>query len=107
MISFNIVEKVSRDNQDLDLEVHNVWDAIIINHKGQFYRGWYIFYVLCCFSSSYIYGYLAMFGSHDLLFSTTSYVYEAIFIIAIGIEFITDFPKKGTGSTGLCVRDLS
>lgn len=48
-----------------------------------------------------------MFGSHDSTFATANYLYEAIFIMAIGIEFITDFPKKGTGSTGVNVRDLS
>ena len=107
MISFNILEKVINAHDDVNMDF---WERIIISHNGKFYKAWYIFYVLCCFSSSYIYGYLAMFGhdgNRDNTLETTTYVYEAIFIIAIGIEFITDFPKKGTGTNGVNVRDLS
>jgi len=76
---------------------------LVIDHQGTFYRYWNIFHVLCCLSSSYIYGYNAAFKATTR--DIEIWIYEGIFVFAIIIEFFVDYIKPGTGANGVRVTD--
>ena len=63
--SFNLIsvtkeDPKSHDHQD-EHDEKSFWRIIVIHHKGSFYTNWHVLYILCCFTSSYMYAYIACF----------------------------------------------
>ena len=82
---------------------------ILIDHNGYFYKWWKAFHVLCCLSSSFMYGYLSCFRNVSPVFYTLDIMFESIFVISMIIEFITDFKERnenGVGSNSQSVKSL-
>ena len=48
-------------NKEKDTELVPQTNYLIIDHKGAFYRYWKIFYVACCLTSCFLYGFNAAF----------------------------------------------
>ena len=73
---------------------------ILIDHDGSFYKIWKAFHVLCCLSSSFMYGYLSCFRNVSPEFYTLDIMFESIFLISMIIEFITGNQPLHLGHSG-------
>jgi hypothetical protein len=73
------------------------YDYLIISHQNRILQIWNLFIKFACLISSYLYLYMASFMSTHPEPGDTLYIFdimfEAIFVIAMMQEFITDFEE--------------
>jgi len=82
------------------------YDFFIISHQNRILQLWNLFIKFTCLMSSYLYLYMASFMSTHPMPGDTLYLFdimfEAIFVLAMIQEFITDFEDT---SQNKIVRD--
>ena len=83
----------------------NVFDFLVISQQNTFYQAWSIIHTLSCLTSSYFYAYMAAFGQpiKGTSIYRLDWVYEVIFYISLGLNFIVDYTPEGSNKP---VRDL-
>jgi hypothetical protein len=75
-------------------EKTNMLDYIIISHENPLYNSWSLIHTLSSLSSSYFYAYMAAFQFGKGL-ETIDWIYEIIFFISFGLNFIVDYKIEG------------
>ena len=102
-----IQDENDNEKQDLIPVDTPFYDFIIISSDNKILMMWHGFVKLVCLISSYFYLYMASYllagPSHFDLFFNIDITFEAIFLVAMLLEFITDFK---TGSQQKVNRDL-
>ena len=76
---------IEEDNFALDEP--SVYDYIIINHEGYFYRSWRVLYVISCLFSSYLYGFMTIYERplDRSYLNVLTISFESIFLITVVI----------------------
>lgn len=81
-------------------------DLIVLKHDCWLVQVWHMLYIICCLTSGYYYGWLALFGTdfdNPRQFAAIL-IFECIFTVQILINFLTEYIPEGEV---IPVRNLS
>jgi len=69
---------------------------IPIDHESKFSAVWSMLDIFCCLTSSYVYAWVACFGTEGTeILSVLTVVYEVIFTLTIAVNFLTNYTPDG------------
>ena len=93
-----------------------IWKYFIVGEHSGFSQFWFVIYIISCIFSSYIYAYLAAFGTNDeafnhsypgqsemQFFTNLEISFETIFVLSIIKQFLTEYTPDGETQP---IRDL-
>ena len=103
-ISFNLLPEEENPFDD-DEKPIDFWEMVIISQNSKILYVWKAIYMLSCLTSSYFYAYVAAFYHPDKgWWLRTEINYELIFLLDIGVNFITEYYEEGAPTP---TRDVS